>query len=161
MLKLRPRWLEYLDTFVILLLASGLIIFPFLVLQTLYKTTSNFSYVPTAIVFLSMTFGSILFYKKLTEKRLTRIFTGLTKIDTKKKIIEFMRSHDFKVINNNANLVIGFREGNILSSPRQLNVLLDIDSIYVCVLTINSKVRLPSILNARNIINQLKQFILE
>jgi hypothetical protein len=158
-LQIRTSWLEYLDTAGILMLAAGLVVYPFLMYRFVDKSNPNNSFIGYVLLPISILFGVLLFYKKLKEKRLIKIDTGFDKTKNKSLTLEFIKVQGYKVVKSNNDMLIAVREGGIASWPRQINVLFDTGVIYACVLTLSITARAPSFFTAKSIIKDLQKFL--
>ena len=150
-----------MDTGVILLLALGMIIYPilfygFIDWQNSSDRIIGFSLLP-AFIFS----GGMLFYKKLQEKKLALIETGVDKGTNRKLVLKFLNSKSYQVVRNNRDFVIGVCENDGILWPKQITVLFEDDRIYVNVLTLNIKARVPSFFTAKSIIKTLNIFLSE
>lgn len=158
-LQIRPYWMEFLDTLVILMLSSSMIVCPILTYGSLNWNSPNDRFIGNVLLPVSILIGVIIFYKKLKEKSLIKIDTPLGKRENKHKVMEYMRSSNFNTILEDDNMVVGITEEDFFSRPRQLNVLLDDGVVYACVITHNPKARMPSFFTARSIIKDLRAFL--
>lgn len=157
-LQIKPKWLEITDTVVFLLLATAFIVCPILMYGQFDKDNPNDRFIGYYVLPFVILLGVVLFYKKITEKRLVSIKTGFDSKNNRELIVAFMKEQGFNIIKNNKNIIIAIREHDFLYWSRQINVIFDTDAVYVCTLTLSAKVRVPSVFTAKGIVKKLDNF---
>lgn len=158
-LQIRPYWMEFLDTLVILMLSTGMIVSPVLMYGFLNWNSPNDRFIGNVLLPVSILAGMITFYKKLREKSLVKIDIVLGKRESKLQVLKYMKSSGFQIVWEDEDMVVGCTEGDVFSRSRQLTVLMDDGVVYACVLSHNRKARMPSFFTARTIIKDLRKFL--
>jgi hypothetical protein len=159
-LHILPRWLEIIEISGSLILFSSLIIWSVVMFFIVDMNNPNERGVAFFVLPLAFVFGIFAVYKKLEETRLKPIRTGLNKTENHERAIAFMNYQGYKIKREDSDFLIAITDNGFFSWPRQINILFEHGEIYVCVLTLSHKFRVPSFFRAKEITKDLEKFIM-
>lgn len=159
-LHILPRWLEIIEFSGFIILFSGLMIWSVMMFFIVDMNNPNERAVAVLALPLTMVFGIFAIYKKLKETLLNPIRTGLNKTYNRERALAFIHDRGYKIKRDNRDYLIAIKDDGFFSWPRQINILFEHGDIYVCVLTLSHKFRVPSFFTAKEITRDLEKFIM-
>lgn len=151
------KWLDIIDTIVFVMTSLFFIVCLILTFREADLKSPNDSFVAYWILPFLMVFTLILLYKKIREKRLLVIETKLNKVEAREKIINIVKSWQWKLHYNNADYLLATTGIEIGSWGKQVIIIYADKKIYLNVMSNNPKIRMPVLFSDKSIKSEVEK----